>query len=630
MAFLRAHWSYRLPPTAYRLPPTAYRLPPTAYRLPPTAYRLPPTAYRLPPTAYRRTLTLCRNGLAREEAMSLQCSAGVRRQTEETGPRPPCLLPLALPDSEQYPATFCLLASFHCGGIRGYIRMNWVTDRVQRRAWPIGTSLLFVVVGLLFLFRWGSVVQHVPKLWLSGQDFWLSYLNSSQYIHGHFGFIYQPHLQFIEFPGILVALAPLGIFSGSFHSNLFQIVHGQSIPLQGIAVHASGFNAPFIYPKQIFLNGGHFVVQTQWIAFVDPYALALSCTALFAFDALAERMKVARSRRAVLCVIEAVLLWFVSTLWGHPEDALAVAFAVYALIFVLDRRFTGAGWLFGVALAFQPLVILMMPVLIAVVGRKRVLGFVIRSALPTAVLLLPPFIAAPSVTFRALVDQPSPPLANHQTPWTALSPQLSGGAVAAGPIRLLGLVLAVGIGVWVFRRWLDRPELVIWSCALTLGLRSYTESVMTSYYSWAPLALGVAIASRASARRFGIAAVLGVATMVVAQWRLAWLPWWLVQVGGLTAVLIIASQPKPIPPAEPRLEPGRSRSPAVVESQKTKKAPGRAGSSAVTQTRSGSQKTKKAPGRTRTSAVVQPRSRSGAAKKKQGAPLSDKRRPHNR
>ena len=510
--------------------------------------------------------------------------------------------------------------------------MNWVTDRVQRRAWPIGTSLLFVVLGLLFLFRWGSVVQHVPKLWLCGQDFWLSYLNSSQYIHGHFGFIYQPHLQFIEFPGILVALAPLGIFSGSFHSNLFQIVHGQSIPLQGIAVHASGFNAPFIYPKQIFLNGGHYVLQTQWTAFVDPYTLALSCTALFAFDALAERMKVARSRRAVLCVIEAVLLWFISTLWGHPEDALAVAFAVYALIFVLDKRFTGAGWLFGVALSFQPLVILMMPVLIAVVGRKRVLGFVIRSALPTAVLLVPPFIAAPSATFRALVDQPSPPLANHQTPWTALSPQLSGGAVAAGPIRLLGLVLAVGIGVWVFRRWLERPELVVWSCVLALGLRSYTESVMTSYYSWAPLALGVAIASRASARRFGIAAVLGTATMVVAQWRLAWLPWWLVQIGGLTAVLIVASQPKPIPPDEPRLEPGRSRSPALVGSQNTKKAPGRAGSSAVNQTRSGSQKTKKAAQRTRTSAGAQPqpRSRSGAAKKKQGAPVAGKKRPSGR
>jgi hypothetical protein len=473
--------------------------------------------------------------------------------------------------------------------------MKPVLDRLERRAWPMGISALFVLLSLLFLFRWGSVVQHVPKLWLCGQDFWLTYLNSSQFVHGHFGSIYQANVQFIEFPGILVALAPLGIFSGAFHSNLFQIVHGQAVPLPGIIVHVRGFNAPFIYPKEIFLNGNHYVLQTQWTAFVDPYALALSCTALFAFDALAERMQVARSRRAVLCVVEAVLLWHVATLWGHPEDAVAVALAVYALVFALDGRVVGAGWLFGAALAFQPLVLLMMPVLIAMAGRKRVIGFVIRSALPAAVLLALPFVASPPATLRALVDQPSPPLVDHQTPWTALSPQLSGGMVAAGPIRLLGLLLAVGVGIWVSRRWLGRPELVIWSCALALALRSYTESVMTPYYSWAPLALAVAVASRASIRRFGLAAVSAVATMVVAQWHLAWLPWWLVQVGGLTVVLVVASKPDPVrateAPPEPATVPApgaprsRSRPPTRQENAR------RAGPSAATQVRSRSRTT---------------------------------------
>ena len=47
--------------------------------------------------------------------------------------------------------------------------------------------------------------------------------------------------------------------------------------------------------------------------------------------------------------------------FGHPEDAVAVAFAVYAFVFALNGRFADAGWLFGVALMFQPLVLLMCP-----------------------------------------------------------------------------------------------------------------------------------------------------------------------------------------------------------------------------------------------------------------------------
>ena len=285
---------------------------------------------------------------------------------------------------------------------------NRVFDRLERRTWPIAVSALFVLLQLLFLFRWGSVVEHIPKLWLCGQDFWITYLNSSQFVHGHFGAIYQAKLQFLEPPGILLALAPLGAFSGSFHSNLYQIVQGRAIPLPDIVVHVRGFNAPFIYPKEIFMHGGQYVLQTQWTEFVYPYVLALFCTVLFACDALAERMQVGRSRRATLCVVEAVLLWNLA-LSQHPEDAVAVALAVYALIFALDRRFVGAGWLFGAALAFQPLVILMMPVLMAMAGRKRMLGFVIRSVLPAAVLLAPSFIAAFSATFRALASSRTTP-----------------------------------------------------------------------------------------------------------------------------------------------------------------------------------------------------------------------------
>ena len=164
---------------------------------------------------------------------------------------------------------------------------------------------------------------------------------------------------------------------------------------------------------------------------------------LFACDALAERLQVSRQRRVVLSVVEAALLWNVVVWWGHPEDAVAVAFAVYALIFALDKRFVGAGWLFGAAVAFQPLVLLMLPVLLAMAGRRSGPGMAVRSLVPTAALLLVPLIANFRVTLHTLVDQPSSPNFDHATPWTALSPNLGGQGqllkVAAGPVRILAV-----------------------------------------------------------------------------------------------------------------------------------------------------------------------------------------------
>ncbi len=420
-----------------------------------------------------------------------------------------------------------------------------LTERLSRRRWPLAVSAVYVVVGLLYVFRWGVIGQHTASLWISPQDLWVTYFAASQLAHGHFGAVYQSNSSFVEFPGILVALAPLGALSNSLHTAVLQVVGNHSVPASGISLRSP--NIPFLNAQEVH-GTTTYVTHPQWVTLVDPYVLILSCVALFAFDALAERLAVTRSRRAVLSVVEGVLLWNVTVWWGHPEDAVAVALAVYALVFVLDHRFVGAGWLFGAAVAFQPLVLLMLPVLVAVVGRNKAIGMIVRSFLPAAVLLAAPLIASFRVTMHALVDQPSSPVLNRRTPWTALSPGLGGHGgsltVAAGPIRLLGLALAVGLGVFVARRWRERPELVAWACVLALALRSYTEAVMTDYYAWAALALGVVVAGRASRWRFPAAIGLALATTIVAQWHMAWLPWWLLQIAGLTGLLVVSSQPK--------------------------------------------------------------------------------------
>jgi hypothetical protein len=487
--------------------------------------------------------------------------------------------------------------------------LDRLITRLRPRTVPIIVSVVFVALGMAYFFRWGPVGEHVPSLWLGPGDLRFTYFASSQVAHGQFGAIYNNNLDFVEFPGILVVLAPLGALSNVFHTTLLEVTktHSFSVPF---SLH---YVIPFLNPQEFRHPGGNlYVSHPQWVVAVDPYVLLLSCMALFASDALAERLQVSRQRRAVVTVVEAVLLWNATVLYGHPEDAVAIALAVYALISAIDGRFVKAGWIFGAAVAFQPLVLLMAPVLFAMTGFRRGIGLGIRSVLPSAILLSVPLIANFSATFRELVNQPTFPNINHATPWTALATRLSGHGssltVAAGPVRLFAIPLAIGIGIWVARRrWLERPELLALACAVTLALRSYTESVLVAYYLVAALAIGVVVAARCSRWRFGIAISLAIATTVLAQQRLGWVPWWTIQVVGLTGVLVVAAQPQPVALAAETVESKRVRpstAPRSRSSAAAKKSSTRGARSPATQGRSGlgaDKKKRKAPTATKRS-----------------------------
>ncbi len=487
-----------------------------------------------------------------------------------------------------------------------------VLDRLisglRPRTVPIIVSAAYLVLGLAYFFRWGSVVEHIPSLWLGPGDLRFTYFASSQVAHGQFGAIYNRNLDFVEFPGILVVLAPLGALSNVFHTTLLEVTKTQSVPVP-FSLH---YVIPFLNPQEIHVGGNVYVSHPQWVVAVDPYVLLLSCIALFACDALAQRLQVSRQRRAVITVVEAVLLWNVTVVYGHPEDAVAIALAIYALISAMDGRFVKAGWLFGVAVAFQPLVLLMAPVLFAMTGLRRGIGLGIRAVLPSAVLLSVPLIANFSATFRELVDQPTFPNLNHATPWTAFATRLGGSGssltVAAGPVRVIAIPLAIGIGIWVARRrWLERPELLAFACAVALALRSYTESVLVAYYLVAALAIGVVVAARCSRWRFGVAISLAIVTTILAQLRLGWAPWWTIQIAGLTGVLVVAARPRPLALATEPVERRRVRP--------TTAPPSRSASAAA----------KKSAARGARPPATQGRSGSGAEKKKGNAPAATKR-----
>lgn len=423
---------------------------------------------------------------------------------------------------------------------------------LARRGWPIAVCTVFVVAGLLYFFRWSPVVRHRASLWIMPSDLWTTYGAANAAAHGHLASIYGHG--FLAFPGFLAVLAPLGALAGRFQTAYVQVTsHGHPFTGSHVVV---GDGTPLNSFDALVNDGNLYAVHESVFALLAPFILLVSCTAVFACDAMAEFLEVVRWRRAVLSAVEAVLLWGLVVVAGHPEDALAVALATWALLWAFQDRWTGAGWLFGIAVAIQPLVLVVFPILLVFGGRPRTIGLLVRGAVPAVAVIIGPLVADPHATLHALVDQPTFPNAtiNFKTLWTPLAPHLGGhGAnekVGGGPVRLIALVLAAGIG-WFTLRWRQRPEMIVWAAALALALRVYTESVMTAYYTWPALALGVVIACRAVTWRFWVAVSAALVTTVVGQWRFESYLWWTLQVVGVTVVLAASAHPGAPEPASP-------------------------------------------------------------------------------
>jgi hypothetical protein len=166
-------------------------------------------------------------------------------------------------------------------------------------------------------------------------------------------------------------------------------------------------------------------------------------------------------------------------------------------------------------------------------------------------------------------------------------------------MRIAVFVLAIGVGWWA-RRWRNRPEMIAWAVAVALALRLCVEVTMTDYYVWPALAVGLVVAAGCSRLRFGLSIAVAILTTVVAQWNLAWLPWWSIQVAGVAALLAITSRPAPLVLAATQGSPRRRATVAARGSS-------RWGSEPVV---------KDAGGPARSPSVVQVRAKSGSGKKK--------------
>jgi hypothetical protein len=398
----------------------------------------------------------------------------------------------------------------------GSARAPWLA----RRLFPLLATVTLIAIAMGSTTWWGPLITGAHS-WPLPDDLWATLAAAQRLVHLDLGGLYTPPTGLVSFPGAAVILVP---------ATAVMDAAGISLRVPGV----------------------HNLHPAAWLV-AGPYEIAVSAVALFAADAIAERLGVSRPKRALLAAASATTLWCVSVQWGHPEDAVAVGLLLYGILALPRAATVRSAWLIGAAVAVQPLVLVALPVLLVIIEPRRLAGFLARAAAPSVVLLAAAAAANWSATVHAVTSQPNWPTIDHPTPWTSIAPRLGHGAVAAGPGRLLAIVVACGCAIIVGQRWRaarhaaswspQTLEEVLWWTAAVLALRSVFESVMVAYYLWPVLAVALIAAVRSWPRLVATSVAAVTITFVSqASWHGPW-AWWAPMVAGLGLTLFFARLP---------------------------------------------------------------------------------------
>jgi hypothetical protein len=371
---------------------------------------------------------------------------------------------------------------------------------------PLIATVALVVIGMLSTTWWGPAMDG-KTAWALPDDLWGTLAAAGRLLHLHLGGLYTQPTGLITLPGAAVILVPVAAVAD-----------------------AAGIS--------LAIQSAHNPQPAVWLL-AGPYEIALSAVTLFAADAIAEHLGTPWFRRAALTLAEVATLWSVSVRWGHPEDAMAVGLFLYAILALARDRPSRSAWLTG-----------------ATMPPRRLPGFLARAAAPAAVALGAAAAANWDATYAAVTSQPNFPSINHPTPWAALSPRMADGVIAAGPARILAILVACCCAVVAGRRWRaargaewDDGTLrdVLWWAAFALALRCAFEPVVVAYYLWPALAVALIVASESWSRLIPAGIVATVLTFVSqASWHGVWV-WWVPMMALLALTLLLARVPLPWP-----------------------------------------------------------------------------------
>jgi hypothetical protein len=388
------------------------------------------------------------------------------------------------------------------------------------RALPLLSAAILIVAGMLSSLIGPTLLGRHG--WALPYDLWGTATAASRLLHLHVAGLYEPPTALITFPGAALILLPSATLATFAHLSLASPGPANEHP-------------------------------ALWLV-TGPWMMALSSSWLFAADAAARRLQISLGRRVWLQIASGAVLWNVSVQWGHPEDAVAVGFLLWAVLSLADRRMRRAGYALGAAIAIQPLVLLAVPILMVGAGRRHIIGLLLRGAAPATVLLAVALAANRRATWHAITAQPNWPAVDHATPLIVLSRPLAGGAVTAGPARLIAIAVASLCAIALARQRIvdhQRPwspsclRHVLWWVAMSLAVRCAFEPVMVAFYLWPGLALALVVA--ADRWRVMLAAsTVAIATIFGAQvvWRNEW-GWWSLTLLGLALTLAIAYPRQP-------------------------------------------------------------------------------------
>ncbi|MFY9932540.1 MAG: hypothetical protein WAK82_31525, partial [Streptosporangiaceae bacterium] len=189
--------------------------------------------------------------------------------------------------------------------------MDSAARRLGNRLFPLLAAIGVAAVGIAGTI-WGPR-YYGKTAWALPDDLWGTMIAAQRLLHLNLAGLYTPPTELVSLPGTAVIMMPV-------------VALADLAGLSLVVPHEP-------YPALWLLAG--------------PYEVGISAVALFAADALAERLGATRPRRFVLAAAGAAALWSVTVRWGHPEDAVAIGLLLYAVDSQAGQRTSRAAWLAG-------------------------------------------------------------------------------------------------------------------------------------------------------------------------------------------------------------------------------------------------------------------------------------------
>jgi hypothetical protein len=298
--------------------------------------------------------------------------------------------------------------------------------------------------------------------WAQSGDVW-QIVDAGRYVwHGALGYVYQGTSYSYALPLSFIVMAPISGLIDDLH-----LVEG----------------APYAFPH-----------PSAW-ALVLPYTLLFGIFLLHAVRRLAWELEVRRGLLGVQVTACAVVL-FPCYYWGHFEDALALAFVLYAVCRLLRSQYLAAGLMLSLAISSKQWAALILPLVIVLTpSGQRIRTLLAASAWP---LFLATFVLGadwPDAS-RALF---SPVNMGSNTPGHLSVYAAWLGAQTSRASRTLGLLVAPLLA-WRFRK-VAGPGHALMAIAVLLSIRPFSEAISYAYY-WSPCLLVAGFVGLAAHKRF--------------------------------------------------------------------------------------------------------------------------------